>query len=523
VGGGGQRFLLGMLVINVGFEPFFRVIRHYFHEAFGEWPHLGQSDAGVTSGMSAKQSHSGAGDPGQEKSPPTWAERSGCVLASLTKGNSTSWTHPRASFGSFFSTRNVMQGATLSQHERPTGSPTDFGRDPRASGVGVVAFALGAMFMGSTLLTPLYGLYRVKFGFSQLTLTLIYASYVVGNLGALLFLGRLSDEIGRRRVCLPAIAGAVLSTLGFIAAPGIGWLFAARTLSGLAIGLVSGTATAWIAELARSSDKARASVVATAANYTGLAAGPLLAGVLAHYAPAPLKTSFVVYLAILGLTAALILRPRETVPRRERGGLPSLRPRIGVPREIRASFVAPALTAFATFAVVGFYAALAPGLLVRDLHQTNLAVNGAVIAELFVAGTAAIFASRNVKSRTAMLGGLSVLLVSLVVLALADALRSFPVLLVGTALVGLASAIGYRGSLQVVNEIAPADRRAEVISSYLVIGFLGNALPVVGVGVLSEVFNPVVADATLAGVVALLAVIALVAGRKFTAPPTATA
>jgi hypothetical protein len=67
------------------------------------------------------------------------------------------------------------------------------------------------------------------------------------------------------------------------------------------------------------------------------------------------------------------------------------------------------------------------------------------------------------------------------------------------------------GLLQVVNEIATTDRRAEVISSYLVIGFLGNALPVVGVGVLSQVFNPMVADATLAGVVALLAIIALVA------------
>src|SRR5438045_789201 len=101
--------------------------------------------------------------------------------------------------------RKVMHGSTISQQERITGSRPDFSHDSRPSGVGIVAFTLGAMFMGSTLLTPLYGLYREKFGFSQLTLTLIYASYVVGNLGALLFLGRLSDEIGRRQVCLPAI------------------------------------------------------------------------------------------------------------------------------------------------------------------------------------------------------------------------------------------------------------------------------------------------------------------------------
>ena len=60
--------------------------------------------------------------------------------------------------------------------------------------------------MGSTLLTPLYLIYRRMFGFSEVTLTLIYAVYVVGNLAALFFFGRLSDQIGRRRTSLPAIA-----------------------------------------------------------------------------------------------------------------------------------------------------------------------------------------------------------------------------------------------------------------------------------------------------------------------------
>src|SRR5947199_4025931 len=51
----------------------------------------------------------------------------------------------------------------------------------------VAAQLIGVMFMGSTLLTPLYILYRRAFGFSEMTLTLIYAVYVVGNIGALFF------------------------------------------------------------------------------------------------------------------------------------------------------------------------------------------------------------------------------------------------------------------------------------------------------------------------------------------------
>jgi MFS family permease len=91
-----------------------------------------------------------------------------------------------------------------------------------------VAGKLGVMFVGATLPTPLYPLYREAFGFSAVTLTLIYATYVLGNLAALLFFGPLSDQIGRRATSLPAIAVGTASTAVFAAAPGTAWLFAAR-------------------------------------------------------------------------------------------------------------------------------------------------------------------------------------------------------------------------------------------------------------------------------------------------------
>src|SRR5690348_4019362 len=103
------------------------------------------------------------------------------------------------------------------------------------------------MFFGATLPTPLYPLYRAAFGFGQITLTLIYAVYVLGNLVALLFFGRLSDQIGRRPATLPAIRFGLLSTLTFLLADGTAWLFAARVLSGFATGLAAGAATAWLA------------------------------------------------------------------------------------------------------------------------------------------------------------------------------------------------------------------------------------------------------------------------------------
>src|SRR5271156_1208957 len=79
----------------------------------------------------------------------------------------------------------------------------------------IVATELAVMFVGAIMPTPLYPLYRMEFGFSGVTLTLIYAVYVLGNLAALLFFGRLADQIGRRNATLPAIGVGIASAVAF--------------------------------------------------------------------------------------------------------------------------------------------------------------------------------------------------------------------------------------------------------------------------------------------------------------------
>ncbi|SAK78898.1 MFS transporter [Caballeronia ptereochthonis] len=347
------------------------------------------------------------------------------------------------------------------------------------------ALLLGVLYAGSTLVTPLYPLYQREFGLSDLTVTLVYATYVIGNLAALLAFGRISDQAGRRFVSLVVLAVAVASTLLFLFAVHPALLFVARGASGLAIGV--GAATAWIAELHRAADKAPASRLAAAVNLAGLAAGVLIAGLLAQFAPWPLRTVFVAYLAVLVVTAALAGRTRETVdaPVRSRAAL-SFAPRIGIPADLRVAFVAPAVTAFATFALLGFYAALLPNLLANSMNIRSPALSGAIVAELFVASTITVIATPMLAARTAMFAGLSLLPPSLALLLWAQADGSIALLISTTALCGLASALGFRGSLQEIDRIAPDDQRAELLSAYLLCCYSGNSLPAVGIAVLSR-------------------------------------
>lgn len=388
------------------------------------------------------------------------------------------------------------QPSTASEAQRSDGSAT------------TAALGLGVSFMSSTLLTPLYGLYRDEFGFSEVTLTLVYATYVLGNLVALLFLGRLSDQLGRRRVALPAMGVAAVAMGAFLLASDTAWLFAGRAVSGLALGVVTGTMTAWVAELVPGADKARASALATACNMAGLAVGPLLAGALVDFAPQPLRTPFIVYLLLLAATAAAVARLPETVMDLQRRRL-SLAPNLGVPKSIRARFLPPAIAAFACFSYGGFYAALLPGVVADDLGISSAVLAGAIVCEFYALGAAVVAATPGLSSRTGVLWGLGLLLPAVAGLLLARALPSLAVLVAGSALGGIAFGLCYRGTLQAINAMAPDDRRAAVVSTFMIACFLGNSLPVIGVGVLSAWTDRAFAQEVFAVMVAALALLAL--------------
>ena len=111
------------------------------------------------------------------------------------------------------------------------------------------------------------------------------------------------------------------------------WLYAARGLQGLAVGMISGAATAALVELDPRGDRRRAAMFAGLAQAGGSAAGPLLAGVLAEWAPDPLHLVFFVTLGLTAAAATVVLtlsEPRDRRPEPWRIQWPR------VPPEIRA-------------------------------------------------------------------------------------------------------------------------------------------------------------------------------------------
>lgn len=394
-------------------------------------------------------------------------------------------------------------------------SAAETARPRRLSGPAAMV-AIGLAFvvtmLGTTLPTPLYPSYAVKFGFGEFVTTVVFATYAVGVITGLVLFGHWSDGLGRRPVLLAGLVLSALSALAFLFSGPLALLFVGRFLSGLSAGIVTGTATAAIVDLAPQHLRGRAGLVAAAVNMGGLGLGPVLAGVLAQYAPHPLRLVFVVDLVAVVVGVLAVLAVRDPV---ERADQPRLAPRrLSVPGEIRALFVRAAIAGFAGFAVLGLFTSVSPAFVGKVLHRSSPALVGLVVLAVFAASVLGQTASE----RFGVDGALSIGCVGLVVAmaALVGALiaHSLVLLIVAGVIAGLSQGLSFRAGMGAVAGGSPDELRGRVTSTLFVALYIGISIPVIGVGALTMGLGLVDAGVIFAAGVAVLAAIAFVLVRR---------
>jgi hypothetical protein len=142
-------------------------------------------------------------------------------------------------------------------------------------------------------------------------------------------------------------------------------------------------------------------------------------------------------------------------------------------------------------------------------------VAGAIAAEVFGVAAVTILSTGRFGSQVTLMSALALLLPSVWLLIAAEVVQSLTLVIVAAGLTGIAGGLGYRGTLEVINRIAPADRRSEVVSSYLIALFAGNSVPVIGIGLLAAAATPLIAHVTFAVVTTALAGIAAWTGIRY--------
>ncbi|WP_030440595.1 MFS transporter [Actinoplanes subtropicus] len=380
-----------------------------------------------------------------------------------------------------------------------------------------VAFAaIAAVFVtfaaASAAPSPLYVVYQHLWGFSPTTLTVVFAVYVLGLIGALLTLGALSDHIGRRPVLAAAIALEATSLALFLTAGDVTVLLVARLLQGIATGAALTTLGAALVDLNPPHAPGRAGLINGIAPVAGLAVGALGCGALVQFAPEPTHLVWALLLAAMVLAGYVVARIPETSARRP-GAVASLAPRLGVPSRLRADVLALVPIIVASWAIGGLYLSLGPSVAAGVFGLTNHLVGGFVVTLLCGTGAITSYAMRKQPIPRVLTVAAALLTLGSVVSVLGLEWSSVTLAAVGTVISGIGFGASALASFGTLATLAAPHERGELLAVALVIAYTAFSVPAVIAGFAATSFglHPV---ALVYGVsVAVLGALALIAQR----------
>jgi MFS family permease len=283
--------------------------------------------------------------------------------------------------------------------------------------------------------------------------------------------------------------------------------------------MISGAATAALVELDPHGSRRRAALGAGLAQAGGSALGPLAAGVLAEWAPDPLR---VCYLATLGLTlaaAAFVLR----LPERREGAREPWRPQWPrVPAEMRRPFFRLGLTAGTVWATVALFLSIVPSYTERTLGTRNLAVVAGIAALALLASFLAqvVVERKEGSHRRDQALGCVLLAVGLGGVVAAAPSGTIALLVAGSIVAGVGHGIAFLTAQQELNERAPGERRGEVTAAFIACIYFLVATFVVASGLLGSLFS---LDTAVESVGSVLIAVALCTAAWHAATPRAAA
>ena len=348
----------------------------------------------------------------------------------------------------------------------------------------LVVSVLMMFLAASSAPSPLYALYREMWGFSALSLTVIFSSYAFALLGALLCFGALSDHVGRRSVVVASLALEFVSILAFWRADSVGWLVTARLLQGLATGMATSALSALLVDL----HPVRGPLMNALAPMTGMAVGALGTSLLVQYLPAPTHLVFELLLVVIALQCAAAFWLPETVARRLRH-VHARHQRAPGARAARVPMLRILPLSTAGWALGGFYLSLGPSLGRLVTHSASPLVGGLLISALVLPGALAIAMSRHHSPRSVLQGSAVALAVGLAITLTGVAAHSTAGFFCGTLVAGLGFGAGFSASVRSLVPLASAQDRAGLMASFFVLSYLAFSLPAIAAGVLTGLYG----------------------------------
>lgn len=342
------------------------------------------------------------------------------------------------------------------------------------------AAAMFAIGWGANQFVSLLVAYRSRSGLSVATVDALVGAYALGLIPALLVLGPVSDRSGRG----PVLRGAALVSLAATAVLMTGSLpalYTGRLLAGVASGAAFAAGSAWVAELSTAPydpvalpgiGARRAAMSLTA----GFGMGPVVAGLLAQWAPAPLVTAYAPHLVVTLAVLVPLWRAPETVAL---GTARTLRIRSVTDPRFRRRVVPVAPWVFAAPTVA---LAVLPGLVTRATAGWSVAFSALIAGLTLGAGFVVQPLGRRLAAAAPGRGvatGLAGTVAGLLCAAAAADRRSPGLVVLAAVVLGAGYGCLLVAGLLQTQRIAAPGELAGLTAVYYALTYVGFAAPVV--------------------------------------------
>ncbi len=346
--------------------------------------------------------------------------------------------------------------------------------------------------MGTALISPLYALYKEAWQLQASDISLIYVVYMAGAMCGLLFLGRLPDRVGFRPMMQFGLFLVIVGTAISLIAWDMISLIVGRFIVGIASSMVTTSSTVGLSRLSRPGQVKRVAMMTGFLMAFGFGLGPLVGGIIGQWGPDPLMTTYIptLLLGTLGLIAlfSLSLPVDSTKPASNaRLGLQDILPKLAWPGAgASGAFVLTCCLPFLAFGVFGLYASMAPLFLDKLVPWHGPVVSGTTIALILFASAGSQILAGSLPVHWCGTAGLLGLVLSNAILMVNLWAGSAILFILGVIFTAQGHGMSMLAGMNMINVLATANNRSGLLATYLVIGYVGSMIPMMGLGWIAD-------------------------------------
>ncbi|HXH34165.1 MAG TPA: MFS transporter [Plantibacter sp.] len=374
------------------------------------------------------------------------------------------------------------------------------------------AFAITAttlLMIAASAPSPFYPQFAEQLGLLPVATTLIFAVYAFTMLVALLLTGSISDTVGRRPVIAVGSVLLAVSLAVFWLSESLTMLLVARSLQGVAAGVLLPALSAMVVDLAPPKHMDAASLWNTIAAMIGLGIGAITAAVVLDRAADPAAAVFGTLAVVFLLVAALMW----TTPEQSHSARPRLGrtvPRLAVPAHLRRALLVAVPAIIAGWATNGLFLALGSAVVAHEFGATTHAAQASTIPVFAVSGIIASVVLHRRSARVVSVYGTSALGIGTALSLGALAVHSFPLYLLTVAVVGTGFGTAFMGVLKTLMPRVSETERAAVMAVVYTVSYLAFGVPTIIAGLLVPVMSLQGTMTSLGIVIVLLSAVATV-------------